>query len=415
MFQKIRTRLLLNNLLVFALVLFGAAIAVRVVFVQNLKQQISEKLIAEGQGIVAETEVDDSGHLTVEDDFLAQTLIAKHQSVEWFDLSGKPVERMGEFFPETPLDKQATASFVETDEYPIHYITLPIIGEKTKQQIGYIRVGERMDEFDETVLQLDVGLGVGAIAATILSSAGIFWLNRQAMKPIEESFRRLKQFTADASHELRSPLMAISSNAEVSLKYPEGMREDDRDAMMAMLSASEQMRSLTEDLLLLARTDKVSPMQLAPLNLTNLLKDLVQLYHTQAAGKNIKLTSTVEPELWAQGDSPSLMRAFTNLIQNAIRYTPSGGAISVEARQLNHQIQVMVRDSGIGIAEENLENIFERFWRVDRARNYNGGGSGLGLSITQAIVQSHHGHIEVASSLGSGSHFIINLPVASQG
>lgn len=413
MFQRIRTRLLLTNLLVFALVLFGAAIAVRVVFVQNLKQQMSEKLIAGGQGIIAETELDDSGHLTVEDKFLAQTLIDKHRSVEWFDLAGKPVKRMGEVFPETPLDKQANASFVEIDEYHIHYVTLPIVGEKTGKQVGYIRVGELIDEFNETVLQLDVGLGVGAITAAILSSAGIFWLNRQAMEPIEESFRRLKQFTADASHELRSPLMAISSNAEVSLKYSEGMREDDRDAIMAILSASEQMRCLTEDLLLLARTDKVSPMQLAPLNIANLLKDLVQLYHTQAAAKNIQLTSKVEPELWAQGDPPSLMRAFTNLIQNAIRYTPSGGAISVEARRLNHQIQVMVRDTGIGIAEENLENIFERFWRADQARSYNDGGSGLGLSITQAIVQSHRGHIEVASSLGSGSYFTIHLPAAS--
>lgn len=415
MFQKIRTRLLLNNLLVFAIVLSGAAIAVRLVFVQNLKQQMSEKLIAGGQGIVAEAELDDSGQLKVEDEFLAQTLLNDHQSFEWFDLQGKSVERMGEFFPETPLNKQATASFVAVGKHHIHYVTLPIIGEETGKQIGYVRVGELMDEFDETVLQLDLGLGVGAIAATILSSAGIFWLNRQAMEPVEESFRRLKQFTADASHELRSPLMAISSNVEVSLKYPEGMREDDHDAMVAMLSASEQMRGLTEDLLLLARTDKVSPMQLTPLNLASLLKDLVQLYHTQAAEKNIELTSALEPELWVQGDSPILIRAFTNLVQNAIRYTPSGGAISIKARRLNNQTQIMVKDTGVGIAQENLENIFERFWRADRARNYSDGGAGLGLSITQAIVQSHRGRIEVTSTLGSGSCFTINLPIAPQG
>lgn len=415
MFQKIRTRLLFNNLLVFALVLSGAAIAVRLVFVQNLKQQISEKLIAGGQGVVAEAELDNSGRLEVEDEFLAQTLLNDHQSFEWFDLQGKSVERMGESFPETPLDRQATANFVEVGKHRIHYVTLPIIGEETGERIGYVRVGELMDEFDETVLQLDVGLGVGAIAATILSSAGIFWLNRQAMEPIEESFRRLKQFTADASHELRSPLMAISSNAEVSLKYPEGMREDDHDAMIAMLSASEQMRSLTEDLLLLARTDKVSPMQLAPLNLASLLKDLVQLYHTQAAEKNIALTSEVDPELWVQGDSSTLIRAFTNLVQNAIRYTPSGGAISIKAKQLSNQIQVMVKDTGMGIAQENLENIFERFWRADQARSHNDGGSGLGLSITQAIVQSHRGHIEVTSAPGRGSCFTIDLPITPQG
>ena len=413
MFQKIRTRLVLHNLLVFALVLSGFAIAVRFVFVQNLKEQTTEKLIAGGQGIVAEAELDDNGNLKVEDEFLAQTLLDQEQSFEWYDLQENLVQRMGEVFPNTPLDIEAVSNFDHQGKNHIHSVTLPIVGEKTGEQIGYVRVNEQMDDFDETVFLLDIGLGVGVIVAAVLSSVGIFWLNRQAMQPIEESFARLKQFTADASHELRSPLMAISSNAEVSLKYPEGMREDDREAMLAMLSASEQMRSLTEDLLLLARTDRVSPMQFAPLNLSNILKDLVQLYHTQAEEKNIKLTTDLEPELTLKGDSANLMRAFTNLIQNAIRYTPPGGAIHIKTRRINEQIQVVVRDTGAGIAKENLEKIFERFWRADRARNYNDGGSGLGLSITQAIVQSHRGRIEVTSTPGSGSCFTIVLPVGS--
>ena len=413
MFQKIRTRLVLHNLLVFALVLSGFAIAVRFVFVQNLKQQTTEKLIAGGQGIVAEAELGDDGNLKVEDEFLSQKLINEEQSFEWFDLQGKLIQRMGKVFPNLPLDIEAVSDFDHEGENHIHSVTLPILKEETGEQIGYVRVNEQMDDFDETVFLLDIGLGVGVIVAAVLSSAGIFWLNRQAMQPIEESFARLKQFTADASHELRSPLMAISSNAEVSLKYPEGMREDDREAMIAMLSASEQMRSLTEDLLLLARTDKVSPIRFASLNLSELLKSLVQLYHTQAEDKNVKLTTDLESELTLKGDSANLMRAFTNLIQNAIRYTPPGGAIHIKARQINDQVQVIVRDTGVGIAKVNLDKIFERFWRADRARNYNDGGSGLGLSITQAIVQSHRGRIAVTSTPGSGSCFTINLPVGS--
>ncbi|MGB7084280.1 MAG: ATP-binding protein [Phormidesmis sp.] len=413
MFQKIRTRLVLNNLLVFALVLSGFAIAVRFVFVQNLKQQTTEKLIAGGQGIVAEAELDDNGNLKVEDEFLAQTLLDQEQSFEWFDMQGNLVERMGEAFPDEPLDTSTINDFDRKGENHIHSVTMPIRGELTREQIGYVRVNEQMDDFEETIFLLDMGLGVGVIVAAVLSSAGIFWLNRQAMQPIEESFARLKQFTADASHELRSPLMAISSNAEVSLKYPEGMRDDDREAMEAMLSASEQMRSLTEDLLLLARTDRVSPIQFASLDLVDLLKNLVQLYHTQAKEKNITLTTDLEPELTLKGDSANLMRAFTNLIQNAIRYTPPGGAIHIKARRINDQIQVIVRDTGVGVAKENLDKIFERFWRADRARNYNDGGSGLGLSITQAIVQSHRGRIAVISTPGSGSCFTINLPVGS--
>ena len=411
MFQKIRTRLLLNNLLAFALVLGGSAIALRSVFVQTLKQQTTEKLIIGGQSIVAEAELDGNGQLKVEDEFLARRLLDEEQSFEWFNLQGKLVEKMGEIFPKTPLNTQLTSDFSHAGDRHIHSVTLPILEESTGAQIGYVRVNEQMDDFDETVFLLDVGLGAGVIVAAILSSAGIFWLNRQAMQPIEESFARLQQFTADASHELRNPLMAISSNAEVALMYSEGMRADDHEAMTAMLSASEQMRSLTEDLLLLARTDKVSPMQFALLNLSNTLKDLVQFYHTQAEEKDVKLTADIEPELTLQGDLASLRRAFANLIQNAIRYTPLGGVIHIEAKRINSQIQVIVKDTGVGISKENLEKIFERFWRADSARSYSDGGSGLGLSITQAIVQSHHGRIAVTSALGSGSSFLVDLPI----
>jgi len=412
MFQQIRTRLLLNNLLVFALVLAGAAIAVRLVFVRNLQEQTTERLIAVGQGVVAEAEIDDDGQLEVEDEFLAQALFDEHQSFEWFTLQGVSVERMGDFFPNTPLDIDATVDFDDEEaENHIHSVTLPIIGEETGEQIGYVRVAQLMDDFEETVLQLDIGLGAGVLVATVLASGGILWLNKQTMQPIEESFQRLKQFTADASHELRSPLMAISSNAEVALKYSEGMRPDDRDAIMAMLSASDQMTNLTEDLLLLARTDRVSAMKSEPLNLSDLLKDLVQLYTPQAEQKDVRITTAIAPNLLLQGDSVSLTRSFTNLLQNAIRYTPSGGKVEVSLMGWGNRLQVMVKDTGIGIAKESLEKVFERFWRADRARTYDDGGSGLGLSITQAIIHSHNGTIEVTSDVGKGSCFVVNLPV----
>ena len=411
MFQQIRTRLLLNNLLVFALVLAGAAISVRLVFVRNLREQATENLIAVGQGIVGEAEIDDDGQLKVEDEFMVQEVFNAHQSFEWFTLQGTSVERMGDFFPEVPLDIEAISTFEEEGEEHIHSVTLPIIGEDSGEQIGYVRVNQLMDDYEETLLQLDIGLGVGVIVATVLASGGILWLNKQAMQPIEESFQRLKQFTADASHELRSPLMAISSNAEVALKYSEGMRPDDRDAMVAMQSAGEQMTSLTEDLLLLARTDSVSAMKSEPLDLSNLLKDLVQLYRPQAEQKGIQLTEAIAPNLSLKGDSVGLTRAFTNLLQNAIRYTPSGGKVEISLREWGNRLQVMVIDTGVGIAKENLDKVFERFWRADRARKYDDGGSGLGLSITQAIVDSHNGTIEVTSDVGRGSCFVVNLPV----
>ncbi len=412
MFQRIRRLLLLNNILVFTLVLAGFSIVVRLVFVNNLKQQVTEQLIAVGQGVVAEAELEE-GRLIIDDQFLAQNVFNSQESFEWFDARGKSIERMGKYFPTEPLDPEAIVEVFNRDS-SFQSVTLPILGEENGELIGYVRINILLDRFHKTVLLLDIGLGAGVVAAAILSGAGILWLNQQAMQPIEESFARLKQFTADASHELRSPLMAITSNAEVSLKYPEGMRDDDREALIAILSASNQMKSLTEDLLLLARTDRLSAMQLAVVNLTDLLKNLAQLYHLQAEDRNIKLTTELELELLIQGDSHGLTRAFTNLIQNAIRYTSAGGAIHIRAKQLGSQVQVLVRDTGRGIAKENLEKIFERFWRADDARQYNDDGSGLGLSITQSIVQSHSGSINVTSTLGSGSCFTVNLPLPYQ-
>lgn len=410
MFEKIRTRLLIKNLLVFAVVLSGSAIAIRLVFVRNLIQQATDNLVGVGQGIVAEAELE-NGQLVVEDEFLAQTLFSEQESFEWFDLNGKLVERMGDFFPVAPLDTEVVVH-IEDAEKHIHSVVLPIIGEETGEQIGYVRINQLMDGFERTVWLLDIGLFCGVVVGTLLSSAGIWWLNRQAMQPIEESFQRLKQFTADASHELRSPLMAISSNAEVALKYPQGMREDDREAMLAMLSAAEQMKSLTEGLLLLARTDRVLPMQVNAVNLSELLDNLARLYRPQAEEKQIELTANISPNLWLKGDLAYLTRAFTNLLQNAIRYTPAGGTVELRALQSGPQLQVMILDTGVGIAKENLEKIFERFWRTDRARRFDDGGSGLGLSITQAVVQSHGGKIAVTSTLGKGSCFVVTLPTA---
>jgi two-component system, OmpR family, manganese sensing sensor histidine kinase len=408
MFKKIRTRLLINNILVFALVMAGSAIAVRLVFVRNLQQQMANQLTTLGQGVVAEAELD-KGRLKVEEDYLAQPFINREQSFEWFDSQGNLVENVGEHFPKTLLDRSSLGK-VAVHDHLLQSITLSLLGTDDQQPIGYVRVSQTLEKFDETVLQLDVGLGVGVIVATIFSSAGIVWLNRQAMQPIEESFQRLKQFTADASHEFRSPLMAISSNVEVALKYPEGMRDEDREAMVAVLSATEQMSRLTEDLLLLARADRASEIKLAPIDVSEMLNNLVQLYRPQAGMKQIDMIANVESALSTKGDCAALMRAFTNLLQNAIRYTPLGGRVNIDAGRRGHQIQVVIKDTGAGIAAANLEKIFERFWRTDQARNYDNGGSGLGLPITQTIIESHGGTIEVTSKLGAGSCFTISLP-----
>ncbi|NJN74359.1 MAG: HAMP domain-containing histidine kinase [Limnothrix sp. RL_2_0] len=409
MFKEIRKRLFINNAIVLALILISSATIMRLIFVRNLHQNLREQLVATAQGLSIEMELDNQGKPEIESAFLSQLSITKDQSFEWFDAQGKSIATKGLFFPDIPLPQQAKINFQNVDN-SVSIVTLPIKDGNTNTVIGYVRVSALLDELEATIWQLDLGLGAGVLAAIAMGSIGIVWLNQQAMQPIEASFQRLKQFTADASHELRSPLMAISSNVEVSLKYSEGMREEDHEAMLAVTSATDQMIKLTEDLLFLARTDQVYNHEKILINLSKLLTDLLQLYTAQANSKQLQLITDIEQNLFCKGNIIHLTRAFTNLLQNAIRYTPENGKITIRAKSLEDFVEICFIDTGIGIDSSNLKNIFERFWRADEVRNYDDSGSGLGLSITQAIIATHGGRIDVISELGKGSCFIVELP-----
>ncbi|MBW4685534.1 MAG: HAMP domain-containing histidine kinase [Komarekiella atlantica HA4396-MV6] len=412
MFEKIRRRLLLSYLIVLSLILGGFAIAVRIVFTHSLHKQQTEKLAALAQVAAANAEFD-NGKIKIENDLPQDKLFENHQELNWFDTKGNLIEKQGRDILSLPVNVRKGEQINTVGKNRIQSVTLPIISSDDKQFIGYIRASQSLEEFDETLNKLDLGLSGGIVVALIISSVGGVWLTRQAMQPIEESFERLKQFTADASHELRSPLMAIKSNAGVALKYPEGMRETDAEKFQAISSATNQMTRLTEDLLFLARYDNIPNRSKETVNLSLILNDLVQLYQPQAIAKEINLKSQLTEKLYLLGDTNQITRLFTNLIQNAIHYTSSEGTVEITANRSAADIVVNVQDTGIGIAPKDLENIFERFWRVDKSRSYNSGGSGLGLAIAQAIAQNHGGLITVTSQLGIGSCFTVRLPASS--
>ena len=414
MFQKIRYRLFLSNLLVLGLVLLGSALVVRLVFISNLKQQANERLMAIAQSTAVSAEVDE-GEFEWEIEFPPELLEEAQQAFQWFDTEKKLLEQQGStrYISTLPLSAEPTVRS-QIDEKGLEVITMPIYDKNNRQLIGYLRATQSLEEVDETIARLDVGLGIGAIVAVVLSSVGSGWLNRQAMQPIEESFQRLRQFTADASHELRSPLMAISTNAEVALTYPEGIRPGDEEKFQAIAMATDQISQLTEDLLLLARTDRVSSFEFNKIDLSTLLTDLVKLYKPQAQTKQIELKAEIENDLWLNGDEAKLTRTFTNLIQNAIQYTPAGGEVEVSSNRIGRELLITVQDSGIGIVPEHLDRIFDRLWRADRSRSYYEGGSGLGLAITKAIVERHRGTITVTSQPDVGSCFDVLLPTATE-
>jgi two-component system, OmpR family, manganese sensing sensor histidine kinase len=411
MFQSTRYRLLLSYLAVLMVILSTFAIAVRTIFANSLKAELANRV-----SILAEAA---SGELDLEGEDLevdgADLLLTANQAVQWFDLEGNLIEERGEDPLTLPLDPQQIVQ-IQPSPDAAQGITAPVTEEeKDNQLIGYVRASESFDGIEEILQRLDWGLGGGVILALVLSGVGGVWLTHQAMQPIEKSFRRLQQFTADASHELRNPLMAIKSNAAVALKYAENIRELDAKKFRAIASATTQMTALTEDLLLLARTDQTPAPKQDLVNLTELLQELIQLYQAEAEIKHIHFKGQILDDLELSGDAVQLTRLFTNLISNAFRYTSEQGSVEILTQYQNSQnkdkqIWVSVQDTGVGMTPEQLEHIFDRFWRADRSRSY-GSGFGLGLAIAQNIAQHHGGAIVVTSQAGAGSCFTVQLPI----
>ena len=408
MFQPIRQRLLRLYLAIIVAILVVFVIAVRLAFARSLQHQLIERLITLGQSAAMGAE-HDHGIFKPDDDVNVQSLINHNQALQWFDLQGRLFAQQGQTVLNVPLAiRQSTQT--QTENPRLLGVVVPIRDSDINQIIGYVRVSESLAEFDQTLRNLDLGLGGGIVIALVLGGFGSSWLTRQAMRPIEQSFQRLQQFTADASHELRSPLMAIKSNAAVALKYPDGMRGADAEKFMAIASATSQMTRLTEDLLFLARNDQMPPRLWKWVNITTLLTHLVQLHQSQAIANSLQLKAKLKEDCQVMGEVTQLTRLFTNLIDNALHYTPAEGTIEIELARIPSYLEVNIRDTGIGISSEHLHHLFDRFWRADQSRSQWAVGAGLGLAIAQSIAESHGGKISVTSQLEVGSCFTVRLP-----
>ena len=236
----------------------------------------------------------------------------------------------------------------------------------------------------------------------------------QLLDRLQAAFQRERRFTADISHDLRTPLALIKSNIEVALNRPRST-EELRMTLAEVNGQIDRLTGLLDAALMLARADSGQLRQhFVRLDLSELLTDLVETSATYAEEERGQtLTSDIPPRLWVRGDRDYLTRLFLNLLDNAMQYTPAGGCIRVTAAVANEQIVVTVEDSGRGIPPEDVPHVFDRFYRADKARTAGKTDHvGLGLSIAQVIAHAHGGEITVASVLGQGSRFTVHLPGA---
>ncbi len=231
---------------------------------------------------------------------------------------------------------------------------------------------------------------------------------------IEGAFNRNRQFTADASHELRAPLTLIQSAAEFSLRR-ERSREELLEALRRILRESGRTTQLLNKLLSLARSDaNTQPFEPVAVDMNSVVEDLRPQVETLAASGQHDVSFSVSPQaLEVMGDDGSLRQLCLILIDNAFKYTPIGGTISVSLGQENGTAVLTVHDTGIGISPEQLPRIFDRFWRADKIRSREMGGAGLGLSIARVIAEQHGGTISVESEVGHGSSFTVTIPLVT--
>ncbi len=344
-------------------------------------------------------------------------LLASHQGVEWYDKRQQLMVREGGLFLQTSLPSDIPQHGILIQAGNIRSFTQPAYAVSTMnpdQILGYVRVTESTFTLEAELRRLLWSLIVGVLTVSGLAALGGIWLTHESLKPVVQSFDQLKQFTSDASHELRNPLTAIRASIAVMQSHPERVHPADVEKLISIATASAQMSQLVDDLLLLARMDRQAPDQSGwrRIALDELLEDLVDLYRDRAEQSQISLKSQLISGVEVNGDASQLQQLFMNLLTNALQYTPSGGTVIVSVQRIGTHALVTIQDTGIGIAPEQLPHIFDRFWRADQARSQYEEGSGLGLAIAKTIAQRHQGNITVQSKLGEGSYFYVKLPLA---
>ncbi|GAA6622048.1 sensor histidine kinase [Scytonema sp. NUACC26] len=478
MFQVTRRRLALWYTAITAVLLLlfasGVYLYVRNTLIERMDDTLNHVVEVVERSLVIEPATSDSGQLrvNVEASFRnnADTVEDDRIDLEWFSPTGDLLWSTLSQPLNIPLHPNMTGETVKVlrneDKQkkvesspplsPSPPLLLRQVTERVqngRQVLGYLRVSHPWFEVTKPSHQLIVDLALGTGLMVISVAASGWFLSGKAIEPVRESYQRLKQFTADASHELRSPIALIQTNVQVALTDLELAETEGvtplhyKQQLKVVERLTQRLGKLVNDLLFLARQDSgIGKEIFSPCPLDALLMEVIEEQQLLAREKNITLTlelidppaSQTNHELidnWFAmvGNWDRLVRLFTNLISNALQYTPPNGKVNViltriEAtnrisglRHSNAYLQIKVIDTGIGIPTEAIPRLFDRFYRVDPARTHttenmrsqNSTGSGLGLAIARAIVQNHQGHIQVESTQGIGTTITVTLPITT--
>jgi two-component system, OmpR family, manganese sensing sensor histidine kinase len=338
--------------------------------------------------------------------------------IRWYDKQGNLLEFIGknitnQFQPRAQYKTIDTNRYCQESKHQelVRQLTLPVYYNKVL--IGYLQVANSLCSIQKDLAKTQLLLSLGVPLTLGLIGLVGWFLGGVAMKPTQKAYEQLQRFTADASHELRAPISAILSNAQVGLLSPKNDSTQPIQRLENIVTITKSTSSLISNLLFLARHEgKLNPDDLEAIELRSFLQSLSEEFQILANQKNLNLVTNLSSSIIVfKGDRELLEQALKNLIDNAYKYTPARGTVRLTLVIESRRGIIGVEDNGIGIPPEDLPGIFDRFYRVDVARSRETGGFGLGLAIAKQIIQAHNGQITVESSLGKGTKFQIFLSI----
>jgi len=460
MFDSVRTRLTVWYAAVLALSLIAFAVIVYYAAANIFYSRQDELLRSTAQTVASAyvQELEEEQSAEKANDVVLAQMVFPNRYVEVADADGRVVAWSSNLaghqltVPAAVLSEaRQGGAFVVLNQLRVAVVPLSVDRSK---QIGFAIVAEPLSVVDEGLRRLRRDFLFGVPLILLLASIGGYFLARKSLSPIalmnqqtqlitaknlsarldvahprdevgrlattinellarlDAVFQEQKRFITDASHELRTPLAVLRGETEVALQQERATAEY-KESLALIKDEAERLSRIVENLFMLARQPVDTPSMVnEPVRLDELVADCVRAAHVLAMQKGLRLKiEGALPPVTVSGDDEMLKRMLLNLLDNSVKYTASGGEISVALRSQNGDARIVVTDSGIGIAESDQRRIFDRFYRVDKARSRALGGAGLGLSIARWIVEGHGGSLSVESAPGRGSAFTADLPL----
>ncbi len=416
LFARIRWRLVGWTMLILGLILALLGITVYAAVARSLMDEVDRNLISESQGAVPEllgppgrpARPAGPGPLRAREGYRGGVFYLNLDPNGQVVANPQGVATDGVAWPNPPSSTRAPS-----------FATITLHGEPTRLLAlrppdgDLLIVGQSLQPEETALRSLLLVLGAGGGLGLLLSLCGAWFLAGRALVPIQQAVQRQQEFVADASHELRTPLTVLRSATDLLDKHRAQPLERNGALFDDVRAEIARMQRLTQDLLTLARSDRGElELMTAPLDLAGLARDVVRRTAPLAQARGVRLELQSDGSPTVEADPDRLQQVLLILVDNAIKYTTTGGQVDVRVGQQGTTAVLHVVDTGAGIAADDLPRIFDRFYRADKARSE--GGTGLGLAIAKMLVEAHGGHLALASKPSVGTQVTVSLPLADQ-